>query len=79
MQPQREGYDEPEPTGHPGSTQTIYSVGWPVNRLPRMVTPHSQVGSHGISGSTNTPGGNGPRRHFPCLGGFLDGLVLPVQ
>ena len=35
MQPQREGYDEPEPTGHQDSTRTIYNVGWPVNRLPR--------------------------------------------
>ena len=37
MQPQREGYDEPEPTGHPGSTRAMYIVGWPVNRLPRSV------------------------------------------
>ena len=35
MQPQREGYDEPEPIGHPDSVRAMYSVGWPVNRLAR--------------------------------------------
>ena len=35
MQPQREGYAEPEPTGHPDSTRAMYNFGWPVNRLPR--------------------------------------------
>ena len=37
MQPQREGYDEPEPIGHPDSARTMYSIGWPVNRLLRVI------------------------------------------
>ena len=37
MWPQREGYDEPEPTGHPDSARAMYNFGWSVNRLPRVV------------------------------------------
>ena len=33
MWPRREGYDEPEPNGYPGSARVMY-IGWPVNRLP---------------------------------------------
>ena len=43
MWPQREGYDEPEPTGHPDSARAMYSAGWPVNRHLGMKRNSSRI------------------------------------